>query len=44
MKIYENYFGKAGFSKQFESGARFLIEGEYEDRIPLEQYNRFYTE
>ena len=22
MKIYENYFGKAGFSKQFESGAR----------------------
>ena len=36
MKIYENYFGKAGFSKQFESGARFLIEGEYEDRIPLD--------
>jgi len=36
MKIYENYFGKAGFSKLFESGARFLIEGEYEDRIPLD--------
>jgi hypothetical protein len=36
MKIYENYFGKAGFSKRFESGARFVIEGEYEDRIPLD--------
>lgn len=36
LKIYENYFGKAGFSKQFESGARFTIEGEYEDRIPLD--------
>ncbi len=35
MKIYENYFAKAGFSKRFESGARFTIEGEYEDRIPL---------
>lgn len=35
MKIYENYFGKAGFSKEWESGAKFLIEGEYEDRIPL---------
>ena len=36
MKIYENYFAKTGFSKQFEGGARFLIEGEYEDRLPLE--------
>jgi hypothetical protein len=35
MKIYENYFSKAGFTKQWESGAKFLIEGEYEDRIPL---------
>ena len=41
MKIYENYFGKAGFSKQFESGARFLIEGEYEDRIPLDNTTDF---
>ena len=36
LKIYENYFGKAGFSKQWESGAQFLIEGEYEDRLPLD--------
>ncbi|HWH61630.1 MAG TPA: DUF5686 family protein, partial [Ginsengibacter sp.] len=35
MKIYENYFAKTGFSKQFESGANFLIEAGYEDRIPL---------
>jgi Family of unknown function (DUF5686)/CarboxypepD_reg-like domain len=35
LKIYENYFAKTGFSKQFENGARFLIEGEYEDRIPV---------
>jgi hypothetical protein len=41
MKIYENYFGKAGFSKQFESGARFLIEAEYEDRIPLDNTTDF---
>jgi hypothetical protein len=41
LKIYENYFGKAGVSKQFESGARFLIEGEYEDRIPLNNTTDF---
>ncbi len=41
MKIYENYFGKAGFSKKFESGAGFLIEGEYEDRNPLENTTDF---
>ena len=35
MKIYENYFAKTGFSKRWESGAKFLIEGEYEDRIPV---------
>jgi hypothetical protein len=35
MKIYENYFGKTGYIKEWESGAKFLIEGEYEDRLPL---------
>ncbi|MDE3182135.1 MAG: carboxypeptidase-like regulatory domain-containing protein [Bacteroidota bacterium] len=35
MKIYENYFTKTGFTKEWESGAKFLIEGEYEDRLPL---------
>ncbi len=41
MKIYENYFGKAGFSKRWESGARFIIEGEYEDRKPLDNTTDF---
>jgi hypothetical protein len=41
MKIYENYFSKAGFSKRFESGAGFLIEGEYEDRIPLDNTTNY---
>ncbi len=35
MKLYENYFAKTGFSKRFESGARLIVEAEYEDRIPL---------
>lgn len=35
MKIYENYFTKTGFTKEWESGVKFLIEGEYEDRLPL---------
>jgi len=35
MKIYENYFAKAGYSKRWESGIQFLIEGEYEDRMPV---------
>lgn len=41
MKVYENYFGKAGFSKQWESSARFTIEGEYEDRMPLDNTTCF---
>jgi hypothetical protein len=41
MKIYENYFAKTGFSKRWESGAKFLIEGEYEDRIPVENTTDF---
>jgi hypothetical protein len=41
MKIYENYFAKAGFTKQWESGAKFLIEGEYEDRLPIENTTDF---
>ncbi len=41
MKIYENYFGKAGFAKQWESGAKFTIEGEYEDRTPLNNTTDF---
>ncbi|MEO6814214.1 MAG: DUF5686 family protein, partial [Ginsengibacter sp.] len=41
MKIYENYFAKTGFIKQWESGAKFLIEGEYEDRLPIENTTDF---
>ena len=41
LKIYENYFVKSGFSKQWESGATFLIEGEYEDRLPLNNTTDF---
>jgi hypothetical protein len=41
MKIYENYFAKAGFTKHWESGTKFLIEGEYEDRLPIENTTDF---
>jgi len=41
MKIYENYFAKSGFQKKWESGISFLIEGEYEDRLPLNNTTDF---
>jgi hypothetical protein len=41
MKIYENYFAKTGFEKKWESGISFLIEGEYEDRLPLNNTTDF---
>lgn len=41
MKIYENYFAKSGFTKQWESGTTFLIEGEYEDRLPIDNTTDF---
>lgn len=41
LKIYENYFGKAGFTKKWESGISFLIEGSYEDRLPVENTTDF---
>ncbi len=41
MKIYENYFAKTGFQKKWESGISFLIEGEYEDRLPLNNTTDF---
>jgi len=41
MKIYENYFAKTGFSKRWESGVKFLVEGEYEDRLPIENTTDF---
>ena len=41
MKIYENYFAKIGFSKQWESSARLLIEAGYEDRLPIDNTTDF---
>jgi len=41
MKIYENYFGKTGYTKEWESGAKFLIEGEYEDRLPVNNTSNY---
>lgn len=41
MKIYENYFAKTGYTKQWESGTTFLIEGEYEDRLPIDNTTDF---
>ncbi|MEP6675730.1 MAG: DUF5686 and carboxypeptidase regulatory-like domain-containing protein [Ferruginibacter sp.] len=35
LKIYENWFGKVGFAKRYESGLNFSINALYEDRIPL---------
>ena len=41
MKIYENWFGKAGFSKRYESGLRFAIDASYEDRMPVSNTTNF---
>jgi hypothetical protein len=35
MKTYENYFGSITYSKRFENGLRFTVNGLYENRIPL---------
>ncbi len=41
MKIYENYFAKAGYSKQWESSGRLLIEAGFEDRLPIDNTTDF---
>ncbi|MEO6684012.1 MAG: DUF5686 and carboxypeptidase regulatory-like domain-containing protein [Ginsengibacter sp.] len=41
MKIYENYFAKAGYSKQWESSARLLIQAGFEDRLPIDNTSDF---
>ncbi len=41
LKIYQNYFGNISFSKRYESGFRFIVDGLYEDRIPLENSTDF---
>ncbi|MBC7934680.1 MAG: carboxypeptidase-like regulatory domain-containing protein [Rhizobacter sp.] len=42
MKIYENYFGSATYSRRFESGLRFTVNGLYENRLPLNN-TTYYT-
>lgn len=41
MKLYENYFVKGGYKKSWMSGTKLLIEGLYEDRIPLDNATDF---
>ena len=41
MKIYKNYFAKTGFTKKWESGINFLVEAEYEDRLPIDNTTDF---
>lgn len=41
MKIYENYFAKAGYTKAWESSARLRVEAGYEDRLPLDNTTDF---
>jgi hypothetical protein len=41
MKIYENYFASASFTKRYEKGLRFSINALYEDRIPLDNTTTF---
>jgi hypothetical protein len=36
MKVYENWFGSAGFAKRYESGLRFSVNTLCEDRLPLD--------
>ena len=42
MKIYENYFGSITYSRRFESGLRFSVNGLYENRLPLNN-TTYYT-
>ncbi|RYY72089.1 MAG: carboxypeptidase-like regulatory domain-containing protein [Chitinophagaceae bacterium] len=41
MKIYENYFGSVTYSRRFESGLRFTVNGLFENRLPLENTTKF---
>ncbi len=41
MKIYENWFGAAGFSKSYESGLRIGITALFEDRMPLDNTTNY---
>ncbi|MCO6496407.1 MAG: carboxypeptidase-like regulatory domain-containing protein [Chitinophagaceae bacterium] len=36
LKLYENYFFKAGYRQMRDNGNSFLIEALYEDRIPVD--------
>lgn len=41
MKIYENWYGSAAFSKRYENGLNIGISALYEDRMPLENTTHY---
>lgn len=41
MKLYENYFFKTGYRRNWESGSQFEIKGLFEDRLPLQNTTDF---
>ncbi|HVF81812.1 MAG TPA: DUF5686 and carboxypeptidase regulatory-like domain-containing protein [Flavisolibacter sp.] len=41
IKLYEAWFGKMEYNNRLESGLRFTISANYEDRIPLENSTDF---
>ncbi|MFZ1527770.1 MAG: DUF5686 and carboxypeptidase regulatory-like domain-containing protein [Ferruginibacter sp.] len=41
MKTYENWFGNINFSKNYESGLRFYVNAQFEDRMPLNNSSRY---
>jgi hypothetical protein len=41
MKIYENWFGEAIYSRRSDEGWTFSVKGLYEDRLPLDNTSDF---
>lgn len=41
MKTYENYFGSLTYSRTYESGLRWSINGLFEDRLPIDNTTNF---
>lgn len=41
LKIYENYYAGAGFTKRYESGLRLSVNSVFEDRLPLNNTTKF---
>lgn len=41
MKVYENWFGRLQFTREFENSMRVSVGASYEDRIPVENTTDF---